>query len=229
MFNFFGRKERLLAHYPSPQHDTIVEPFAGSGAYAVRHRTARRVILIERDATVCALWRRLLSMSTSDLLHLPVPEIGEQCSDFLIAVSAARTTKDTPSLFRVTARMREEFARSIPRMALVLDACRHFEVIEGDYREAPDIEATWFVDPPYQYQSGRWDRTAGGRYLHGSRDLDYGALGSWCLSRKGLLIACEQAGASWLPWQHTRVTANSRQKQYREVWYEQGSVPTAQG
>mgnify|MGYP003477907365 CR=1 FL=1 len=220
MFNFFGRKTRLMNKYPPPTSRTIVEPFAGSAAYAVHHRRCtKRVVLIDRDETVCDLWRRLLSMTRDEILDVGIPEVGSLCSDFLVATSAARTTKDTPSTFKVTSRMREEFLRSLPRIASVVDECRHFEVLTGDYTEAPDIEADWFIDPPYQYQSGRWDRTAGGRYLHGSRELDYRRLASWCEERRGQTIVCEQRGATWLPWTHESQACNSAQRCYREVWY----------
>lgn len=220
MFNFFGRKARMLNKYPPPASRTIVEPFAGSAAYAVHHRrAATRVVLVERDATVCDLWRRLLSMTRAEVLDAPIPEVGSTCSDFWVATSAARTTKDTPSTFQVTSRMREEFIRSLPRIAAVVDECRHFEVINGDYSEAPDIEADWFIDPPYQYQAGRWDRTAGGRYLYGSRALDYPQLALWCNERRGQTIVCEQRGALWLPWTHEAAASNSAQRRYSEVWY----------
>jgi hypothetical protein len=68
---------------------------------------------------------------------------------------------------------------------------RHWLVIEGDYSVAPDIEATWFVDPPYE-RAGRY-------YVHGSRGIDYARLAAWCRARRGQAIVCEAAGATWLP------------------------------
>ena len=70
----------------------------------------------------------------------------------------------------------------------------------GDYRSAPDLEATWFVDPPYQPTRGM--KTGQGLgYAPGctSRELDYGELAEWCRSRRGQVIVCEQEGADWLP------------------------------
>lgn len=66
-----------------------------------------------------------------------------------------------------------------------------WEIIEGDYHNAPDIEATWFIDPPYQ------------RIAHGYRNtragIDFTELGEWCRSRRGQTIVCEEDSADWLP------------------------------
>src|SRR4051812_43319197 len=69
MFYFYGGKRRLARCYPAPEHPIIVEPFAGSAAYSVRHlvpgkgvSTVERVILVEKDPRVCEIWNRLLEM-----------------------------------------------------------------------------------------------------------------------------------------------------------------------
>jgi hypothetical protein len=75
---------------------------------------------------------------------------------------------------------------------------RHWRVTEGDYTKSPDVRATWFVDPPYIL--------AGKDYRSGcsSKNLDYATLGAWCKSRKGQVMVCENAGASWLPFKTFR-------------------------
>ena len=35
MFYYYGRKKQIIRHYPSPNYDTIIEPFAGSAAYSL--------------------------------------------------------------------------------------------------------------------------------------------------------------------------------------------------
>jgi 16S rRNA G966 N2-methylase RsmD len=75
------------------------------------------------------------------------------------------------------------------RIASQVEGIRHWKVLETDWWRAPDIEATWFVDPPY-HRSGK-------HYKY--RDIDYTALGIWCRARKGQTIVCEQDGADWLP------------------------------
>jgi len=77
------------------------------------------------------------------------------------------------------------------RIASQVDSIRHWRVENCSYSEIPDLEATWFVDPPYQ-DKGKW-------YVHGSSGIDYPHLGGWCAERKGEAIVCEQSGADWLP------------------------------
>lgn len=89
---------------------------------------------------------------------------------------------------------------------------RHWKVIEGDFTVAPDVEATWFIDPPYQH--------AGRHYVHGSRGIDYTALSRWCRSRRGQPIVCEQAGAQWLPFRSLAVfkAGPNSQRSAEAVW-----------
>ena len=77
------------------------------------------------------------------------------------------------------------------RVAADLRRIRRWRIIEGDYTAAPDIEATWMVDPPYQTSAGRF-------YSH--QPGDFPALGAWVQARRGQIIACDQEGADWLPW-----------------------------
>ena len=92
---------------------------------------------------------------------------------------------------------------------------KHWEIIEGDYTLAPnDVEATWFIDPPYCQQS---------RYVSG-KDINYKDLGKWCHSRKGQVIVCESQGANWLPFQEFVLNKSSQRqtsKLREEVMYYQ--------
>lgn len=49
----------------------------------------------------------------------------------------------------------------------------------ADYRQMPNVEATWYIDPPY-------DNRAGSYYVHADVDC-------------GQVIVCENEGATWLP------------------------------
>lgn len=200
-FRYFGSKWSLAPRYPAPRHDTIIEPFAGSAGYAVRHHY-RNVLLIERDAEVAALWRYLIGVSARELLALPDLAPHGKVSELdvhpdarrLISLNVQRATNErAPDGFN-------DWTRGDPnawgpvlraRLASQVDKIRHWQIIEGDYTQAPDIEATWFVDPPYQ--------RLGSKYRHGARDIDFAALGVWCRARRGQVIVCENEGADWLP------------------------------
>lgn len=218
MFKFFGSKYRLAKHYPAPETGLIIEPFAGSAAYSVHHRrNVDRVVLIEKDKRVVDLWDRLLAMPSDAIEALPDPEIGSTSTDLLVAFAAGRTTKDTPESFVVSPRMAQRFRPMVNRIASVVDECRHFEVIEGDYSTAPRIEATWFIDPPYQWQWGRWDRSRGGRYTHPNRLIHFGELATWAQDRPGQVIVCEQSGADWLPFRPLVEARDNTHRVYGEV------------
>jgi hypothetical protein len=75
-------------------------------------------------------------------------------------------------------------------IAFWLSRIRHWKVVLGDYTDAPDIQATWFVDPPYDNQAGK-------HYPY--NNVNYDTLATWCKSRRGLVIVCENVGATWLP------------------------------
>lgn len=80
---------------------------------------------------------------------------------------------------------------SIERIASQVDKIRHWKLIEGNYSDAPNIEATWFIDPPYI--------KAGTSYRASSRKINFENLAVWCRERHGQTIVCEQDGAEWLP------------------------------
>lgn len=77
------------------------------------------------------------------------------------------------------------------QIASQVNAIKHWTVINASYEEAPDIEASFFIDPPYQ--------RAGTHYRQKFKEFD--SLGAWCKSRRGQVIVCEEAGADWLPFQ----------------------------
>jgi len=203
LFSFYGGKWRAGKRYPPPQHTTIIEPFAGSAGYSLRY-PARRVVLVDRDPAVAGTWRWLLAATPAEILGLPDLCPGQTVDDLGLVQEArwfigwwlnkgAASPCKTPSAWmRSGVRPNSYWGRAIrERVARDVQRIRHWQIIEGDYTDAPDVDATWFVDPPY-VQAGRL-------YRHGARGIDYEALGAWCKSRAGLTIVCEQQGAGWLP------------------------------
>ncbi len=204
MMNYYGGKWRAAPRYPKPEHDTIVEPFAGGAGYSLRYPD-RNVVLVERDPEVAATWRYLIGVSPEEIRGLPLLEPGQHIDDFFPAltkdqrrlvgwwlssgISAPRrtltnsvATRNGKSNWRAV--IRERIATQVGRI-------RHWRIIEGDYTSAPDIDATWFVDPPYIDK--------GKHYRFGSDDIDYAALGEWCQGLRGQVMVCENEGADWLP------------------------------
>ena len=200
-FSYFGSKWRLAPSYPRPEHETVIEPFAGGAGYACRHYK-RRVILVEKDPRVAALWRWLIKVSPAEVLRIPLFGGGVQTVDdmhgiceearLLVGYWCGQASSGGPRPKPGTFRNEQYWSlRAKLRVAQQVQRVRHWEVIEGSYEDAPDVEATWFVDAPYV--------EAGKNYRH--REIVYPRLGGWCLARRGLLIACENAGADWLPFE----------------------------
>ncbi|MGD0088534.1 MAG: DNA adenine methylase [Planctomycetota bacterium] len=194
MFYYYGRKKQIVRHYPPPNYDVIIEPFAGAAAYAFHHNAqVKRVILVEKDEKVSRIWKWLINEATvQDIQSLPDLQPGERSTEFLHIIHAAtkmafafKKIKVTPVLARNWEISKRVFARH-------LNEIKHWEIICGDYKEAPDIEATWFIDPPYRGEPGMG-------YRHSSSLIDYRALANWALSRKGEIICCEGDGADYLP------------------------------
>lgn len=215
-FRFYGGKWRSAPHYPPPTHATIVEPFAGSAGYALRYPD-RRVVLVERDPFVAGTWRYLLRVSADEVRALPDLEIGQSVDDLRIPQEArwligwwlnSGSAQPKKRFGAWTQRViNQEWGPTTPfrigwgaavrnRIADQLDAVRHWRLVEGDYSDAPNIDATWFVDPPYE--------VAGKHYRHGSAAIRYPDLAAWCRARRGQVIVCENTGASWLPFRHLR-------------------------
>lgn len=201
-FCYYGGKWRAAPLYPPPEHATIVEPFAGAAGYATRYPD-RNVVLVERDPIVAGLWRYLTRATVSEIMALPdMPLDGSTVDDMDVGQEArwligfwlnkgASSPRKSPSKW-MRSRIRPNSywgpeIRSI--IASQVDRIRHWQVIEGSYEQAPDVEATWFVDPPYQ-KAGKHYRCS---------ELDFSGLAAWCQTRAGLTVVCENVGADWLP------------------------------
>ena len=210
-FSYYGSKHRIAARYPAPQTSRIVEPFAGSAAYACA-RPALDVLLIDSNPKVAGVWDYLIRAKAPEILALPilrnaetVDEVGSGLPDeakwligFNLNMGSASPCKRLSSWGRKSERSdSERFCMfwgeaKRRRVANQVHYIRHWKVRCGNYWEAPDVEADWFVDPPYQGAAGKHY----GQF--GSSGLDYSALGIWTMERRGQVIACDNVGARWL-------------------------------
>lgn len=222
-FSYYGAKYRAARLYPIPTYKTVVEPFAGSAGYAVRHAD-RSVVLVERYNVVAEVWRWLIAATPDDVRKLPLkfddvasvdaPQGARWLMGFWLSRGGS-SPATAPSKWMREGKWPECFwgARVRERIASQVDAIKHWSVIEGSYEEATNIPATWFIDPPYQAKAGR-------SYRHNS--LDFSALGDWCRTRVGQVIVCEGAGADWLPFEdvigNTKVMSGAgRRGTFKEV------------
>lgn len=204
-FTYFGGKYRSATRYPPPLCGAIIEPFAGSAGYAIRYPRSQ-VTLYEKSEAIAAVWAYLIRATRSEILGLPLLDVGQsvdtldvpQEARWLIGLWVNAGSGAPKKTLTAWAKRDPEHHRMCvwgshvrARIAGQVDAIRHWRVMHGDYTLAPDDVATWFIDPPYQGM--------GKHYPCGADDIDFPALAEWCRSRRGQVIVCEQAGASWLP------------------------------
>lgn len=230
MFSYYGSKYKCAKHYGAPRSDTVIEPFAGSAAYSLFWEP-KKVILIEKSNVISGIWEYLINADPARILALPtdfnhVDDVDWHNADERALVGFwLGKGKVTPGKSR--SKWGREYANAPDckvwneavkrRLAAQVEKIRHWQVIRGDYTVAPDVEAHWFVDPPYNSECGK-------RYA--INDVDFSQLADWSIRRKGYVQVCENEGANWLPFQpfrsvNTYMASASRVAKYSyEVLYE---------
>jgi len=192
LFKWFGSKWLSSKTLPEPQFDTIVEPFAGGAGYSLRH-AHKKVILSELDPYISELWMWLIEEATpADIREIPVniPEgtnilrLPLSYGQMLLLKSWQRTNNVggcwTISPWGNKPGQWTESTRA--RVSEEIGAIKHWTFVEGGAFETmtSGIQATWFVDPPYQYN-----------YDYKQRIEDYAHFANVVLELKGQVIACE--------------------------------------
>lgn len=224
LFKWFGSKWSSSRYYPPPAFETVVEPYAGSAGYALRHAAGHRVIIAERDPHLRQLWRWLISDATAQaILDIPLDvEVGRDIRTLGLSDGQAlllktwQRTNNVGNCWTVSAwgskpgqwtpntrqRVAEEF--SAVRRWIVADSAEEL------FATPPSVPATWFVDPPYQFN-----------YRYKARTFSYDDLAEKidAISKiPGQVVVCEARcprtgeAPAWLPFTDFRRTVTSRRK-----------------
>lgn len=214
MFYYYGRKKQLAKHYPPPTHPHTIEPFAGAAAYSLHNNHwQNEVTLIEKDPQVAQIWNWLINDATpQSITALPTLKVGERTSSFLHIIHAASKQAFAYKTIKVTPVIERNWEVSKRVMAQNVHKVKHWKILNQDYTAAPNLQATWFIDPPYKGPPGQG-------YHHGSDDLDYTQLANWILSRQGQVIACEGPYGDYLPFTPLITLTGVAGKQSQEVIY----------
>lgn len=233
-FSYFGAKGRMASLYPDPEHSMIIEPFAGAAGYATRHMFKKtKVILADKSPIICGVWDYLIHATPAEIANLPILRQGQTVEDLGNVPQEAKhfigfwlTQSQTyPSKNIQSKAYGSGWTPTIRgRTAQQLQYIRDWVVINCSYDALPDeysnAEATWFIDPPYI--------KAGKRYKCSAADIDFTALGAWCMSRRGQVFVCEQRGATWLDFKALSVERNASNRDNHEVlWTNKEIVPYA--
>jgi site-specific DNA-adenine methylase len=207
--SYYGGKGPIVHRYSTPQFKLIIEPFAGSAAYAFRHAENHDVWINDVDARTFSMWQFLTSPDAADVIRQYFPLEAKQGDDVTKIVPVDKVPEGFIEVLRAQANMGSQGARGVHNvitkfgvirwkifykqlMTVVVPRVKNWKVTNLSYAEmeTDNVKATYFVDPPYQ-------NAAGSRYRHSS--VDYEHLAQWCRTRHGQVIVCENHGANWLP------------------------------
>lgn len=226
-FTYYGSKWKTIRRYPAPTHPILIEPFAGAASYAVRYPDLA-VKLFDRNPIIVGIWRYLIRTSAEEIRRLPllsheqtvddlascgVPEEARWLIGFWLNKSQVSPARRASAWAR-TPQWAYQFwgPERRERVAAQVDRIRHWQVFELSYEQAPNIAATWFIDPPYVGRPGAVYK----RY--GSDHIDFERLGAWCRSRIGQTIVCEHASATWLPFRPIGEVQGTRRRGTEAMW-----------
>lgn len=197
MWSYYGSKNRIVKYYPKPVFNKIIEPFAGAAYYSLRY-FENDVILIDKNPVIINIWNYLQQCSLKDITSLPILPAGEKlkrenfdCDGqfnlmrFLIC-QASYSGNNVVSKWGAL-----RLSANIRRVAAHLFKIKHWNFIHGSYEDLENVNATWFIDPPYTF--------GGHKYLMSNKKIDFNNLSEYCLDRKGQVIVCENTKADWLP------------------------------
>ena len=70
-FSYYGAKYNIAHRYPNPQHNIIIEPFAGSAQYSLLYYK-KDVRLYDLDENICMIWDYLIHAKESQLRRLSI-------------------------------------------------------------------------------------------------------------------------------------------------------------
>lgn len=220
MWGYYGSKSKIVNAYPAPTHDAIIEPFAGTAQYSLKY-FEREIFLIEKYELIVNLWLWLQKCSSKDILETRQLKHGESTDSFkwdcqerknlvgFIISGAPTIPKKTATKWKTILRPNTQKHR-LETIAKNLYKIRHWKIMHGDYKEAPEKKATWFIDPPY-IKKGHY-------YKYGSKQINYASLAIWCKTRPGQVIVCESDNANWLPFQDLTRARGNKYQHLEKIW-----------
>lgn len=198
MFSYYGSKSKIVQYYPQPTHDKIIEPFAGSARYSLRY-WEKDVLLVDKYKVIVNIWHYLQRASQKDILGLPRLEVRQDLRDFNLSEIEksfmgflVNSGKATPGN-RVSNNISNKYKTidfQLKKISENLHKIKHWKIIHGSYEDLANEQATWFIDPPYQF--------GGHSYKESNKNLDFNLLANWCKSRNGQVIVCENTKATWM-------------------------------
>lgn len=218
MFSYYGAKSKIASRYPAPKYAQIMEPFAGAARYSMLYAD-HEVWLNDAYCVIADIWNYLIHATPEQINALPDMQQGDDvrllnlppAERYLMGFTVNSGVPYPHNIVTPWAASKREIPKLKKRVLEYLPLIRHWKVTCLDYTEMPDVEATWFIDPPYS--------NGGSRYV--KNHMDYGQLAEWCRSRRGQVIVCENGEADWLPFRHL-VSVYGQKKHTKELIWTNG-------
>jgi len=218
MFSYYGSKSKIVDVYPPPKFDKVIEPFAGAARYALKY-WQKEVLLVDKYDVITDIWAYLINATEKDILNLPKMVKGDNVDDFDLSKvekqligfcinGGSSQPKKTVQKYNTWETARIEISKNIEKI-------KHWQIIKDDYINLENVEATWFIDPPYMF--------GGEYYRHSTKNIDFVKLGEWCKSRNGQVIVCENTKADWLPFKPMVSMQGMMYKTVEAIW---SNIPT---
>jgi site-specific DNA-adenine methylase len=214
MFSYYGSKSKIVDYYPPPKFDKIIEPFAGSARYSLKYFD-KDITIVDKYEIVFNVWKYLQQASKKDILGLPKMKSGDNVNDydisevekhfigFLICRGMESPRKNVSSFVGDITDNLKDIAENVYKI-------KHWNIIHGTYADIENIQATWFIDPPYQF--------GGEHYVESTKNIDFDELSEWCKTRNGQTIVCENTKADWLPFKPMKQMYGSQYKTTEAIW-----------
>ena len=195
MFSYYGSKSKIVNLYPTPKFDKIIEPFAGSARYSLKWYD-KNILLVDKYSVIVNTWNWLQGCSKKDILSLPKLKKGDSLENYKLTkdenvfMSFLVSAGTTGGRQKVGSLEGIDVERDLKNIANQLFKIRHWKILQLDYNDIKNEEATWFIDPPYQF--------GGHEYKFSNKQINYTELATWCKGRFGQTIVCENTKADWL-------------------------------
>ena len=223
MFSYYGSKSKIVDYYPPPKHKRIIEPFAGSARYSLKY-WQNDVLLVDKYPVIVGIWNYLIQATKADILALPDLKTGDNVDTFNISQEEkwliGFCINGGSAQPKKTAKDYNTWGEAKIRIADDVQKIKHWKVILGSYEDLENEEATWFIDPPYQF-GGEW-------YVKSTKHIDFNKLAEWCQGRNGQVIVCENTKADWLPFKPMVDMQGAMYKTTEAIWSNQRTNYDAQ-
>jgi hypothetical protein len=221
LFKWFGSKWLSSRLLPAPLHTSIVEPFAGSAGYSLRHCRSD-VSICEIDKHISRLWQWLIGdASESTIRDIPIDiPVGTDIRTLPLSIGQKlllktwQRTNNVGDCWTISPwgnSPGQWTANTRSRVANEVGAVKHWKILPDGLSVLVGARnggaATWMIDPPYQYN-----------YQYRGTPIDYVSLAESVKLLKGQIIVteaiCQKTGKvpDWLPFVFFGDRITSRRK-----------------